>query len=141
MKPIDLITALAGGSMNDDDIKRLREAAQAATPGPWMAWPDLNGRLQVGQSTNYSVAELYRTPLQGQDTNAAYIAAASPDAILALLSRLEAAERERDALAADARRYRYLRDADMDVRNRLDHYASSALDVAIDALAAKGQGK
>jgi hypothetical protein len=43
---------------------------------------------------------------------------------------------ERDAHAADrmdTERYRYLRDAGMDERNRLEHYASQSLDSAIDA--------
>jgi hypothetical protein len=46
------------------------------TPGPWIIWADKNERLQVGPSTNYTVAELYRTPLDGQDANARLIAAA-----------------------------------------------------------------
>lgn len=46
------------------------------TPGPWIIWPDMNGRLQVGSSTNYSVAEMWRTPLEGQEANAHLIAAA-----------------------------------------------------------------
>lgn len=46
------------------------------TPGPWIIWPDMNGRLQVGLSTNYSVAEMWRTPLEGQEANARLIAAA-----------------------------------------------------------------
>lgn len=36
--------------------------------------------------------------------------------------------------AEDAARYRALRDADMNTRNRLEHYADSALDIAIDTL-------
>ena len=43
---------------------------------------------------------------------------------------------EVEALRADAERYRLLRNASMDERNRLEHYAGPALDAAIDT--AKG---
>ena len=58
--------------MTDDDITRLREAAQAAKANLW-ASDDV-----------------------GEDIDNAYIAAASPDVVKRLISRLEAAERERD---------------------------------------------
>lgn len=54
--------------------------------------------------------------------------------------RARLAEAERDAL-----RYRFLRDAPMSLRNKLDHYAGPALDEAIDALpapdSASGEGE
>ena len=53
------------------------------TPGPWIVWPDNNNRLQVGQSTNYTVAEIMQTPIHGQEANARLIAAA-PDLLEAL---------------------------------------------------------
>ena len=53
------------------------------TPGPWIVWPDNNNRLQVGQSTNYTVAEMMQTPIHGQEANARLIAAA-PDLLDAL---------------------------------------------------------
>ena len=43
---------------------------------------------------------------------------------------------ERAAQRKDAERYCKLRDADMDVRNRLEHYSGPALDVVLDALPA-----
>lgn len=43
-----------------------------------------------------------------------------------------ATEAERKNAEIDATRYQKLRDANMDIRNRLEHYSSSALDVAID---------
>ena len=46
------------------------------TPGPWYFLPDRNGRLQVGPSINYTVAEMCATPLEGQEANASLIAAA-----------------------------------------------------------------
>ena len=53
------------------------------TPGPWIVWPDNNNRLQVGQSTNYTVAQMMQTPIHGQEANARLIAAA-PDLLEAL---------------------------------------------------------
>lgn len=43
-----------------------------------------------------------------------------------------------DALQKDAERYRKLRNADIDMRNRLEHYADAALDVVLDALPTVG---
>ena len=45
---------------------------------------------------------------------------------------------ELEALRKAAERYRKLRSADMDTRNRLEHYSDSALDVMLDALPAVG---
>jgi len=36
-------------------------------------------------------------------------------------------------MEADAKRYLTIRNADMDLRNRIEHYSGSALDVFIDA--------
>lgn len=46
------------------------------------------------------------------------------------------AEARQAALEKDAQRYRKLRSASMDERNRLEHYAGPALDEALDALPA-----
>lgn len=40
------------------------------TQGRLISWPDRNGRIQVGTSTNYTVAEMCITPLEGQAANA-----------------------------------------------------------------------
>ena len=53
------------------------------TPGPWYFLPDRNGRLQVGPSINYTVAEMCVTPLEGQEANARLIATA-PELLEAL---------------------------------------------------------
>ena len=45
------------------------------TQGPWGIWTDTNGRLRVGPSSNYSVAEMFQTPLEGQEANARRIVA------------------------------------------------------------------
>lgn len=91
--------------MTDDDIKRLREAAQgAAAPGPW-AYRISDGAWVVycAMDTVMRVAEVYGDVDSPEvEADAAYIAAASPDVLLALLSRLEATERERGAERAVA---------------------------------------
>jgi hypothetical protein len=79
----------------------------------------------------------------------------SDDDIKVLLDRLDEAERERNALTADARRYRWLRkhalmaypsaegssqpDAYLTVTGYGYAHDPGVIDAAIDALAAKGQ--
>jgi hypothetical protein len=148
--------------MTDDDIKRLREAAQAATPGPWRAsaldtdlhdrseWTYVRGAgknkcVYAGASVTSDAASVALCPFDYADSpqgmrspNAAYIAAASPAAILPLLDRLEAVERERDAMAA------LLTEARGAVAYANYHGSSGAPDALlarIDALAAKEQSK
>ena len=58
------------------------------TPGPWFFLHDRNGRLQVGPSINYTVAEMCVTPLEGQEANARLIAAA-PELLEALTDCVE----------------------------------------------------
>jgi hypothetical protein len=87
--------------MLSDDIKRLREAAEAA--------------------------------YDNTSANAAYIAAASPDVLLALLERLEVAERERDEARDCCARaggvMRHLRD-ERNVLAALLRDARGAIDIA-----------
>lgn len=74
------------------DIERLVQAAQKATPGPWIyeIMPDTEcysvfpPDLSVG-----SVCDIYNNGADGD--NAAYIAAANPATILSLLTELSAA--------------------------------------------------
>jgi multidrug resistance efflux pump len=51
-----------------------------------------------------------------------------------MLERMAENKRKHDAATKDAERYRKLRSADMETRNRLEHYSDSALDVVLDAL-------
>ena len=46
------------------------------------------------------------------------------------------AEKRQAALEKDAQRYRKMRNASMDERNRLEHYAGPELDKMLDALPA-----
>ena len=91
-----------------DDLRRL---AEAATPGPWRRAnetaevpPRVEPHRLVEQDTDplYSkvVARTYRDKQHEAAADAAYIAAASPDRILALLA-------ERDALLAVAEAARH----------------------------------
>lgn len=95
------------------DVKKLRELAKKVTPGPWAVDTeclDGHGRLYVSKgSSNYllgRILEVFQNCLVRSEqrmANAEYIAAVDPQTILALLDRLEAAEK-------DAERYRWLRE-------------------------------
>ena len=81
---------------------KLRELAEAATPGPWIAkdWAitDNDGAVNVcgtsvsAPNTNQGI---FTTVLEGDDTNDVdYIAAANPAAVLALLDHIKELEDE-----------------------------------------------
>lgn len=95
-------------------LDKLRGLAEAATPGPWVAENYVD---EVGLSVIASLKDdCISNPTRGQvchvsvvagatgadpagaTTNAAFIAAANPATILALLDRIVALEGERDAL-------------------------------------------
>lgn len=96
-----------------DPIDRIREALAAGpTPGDWDA--DFASAMRNGSPAvveyfvrrdgdDISIAADIVNPSSGtpSSVNANYIAACSPDAIRALLDRLDAAERERDSKAAE----------------------------------------
>jgi len=72
------------------DFDELERLARAATPGPWKAFFATNGSLLgVGKQDGKGVTD-YRGGLWGMEpeanANAAFIAAANPATILALLS-------------------------------------------------------
>jgi hypothetical protein len=80
--------------LTNDELNALRAAAEAATPGPWVA---VNNTIAAEHPRHEMIATASMAPHSKEaDINAAYIAAASPDVLLALLERLEVAERERD---------------------------------------------
>ena len=76
------------------DPKQLRALAKAATPGPWEARGHAVGFPGTGLARGefHVVADTYEDP-----ADARYIAAISPAVALALLDRLERAERELSA--------------------------------------------
>ena len=92
------------------DINKLRRLAQAATPGPWYATGKLTRYVEarIDGGLIQEVAACGPTKADGgygpqQEANASLIAAANPATISELLDRLEAAEKERDALRAAVR--------------------------------------
>lgn len=77
----------------------LRALARDATQGPWSARACIERRMWVhGPGVGYIVAEA--RPSANCATNAAYIAAASPEVVTALLDRIDSLEAERASLAA-----------------------------------------
>jgi len=129
------------------DINELRQSAQAATPGPWIAknvsgagleihmshpvypdkeWPAFGTDSAFCKKGLVSYETWTQFPHEVRDAqqskNARLIAAANPAAISELLDRLEAAEKEREI---DEQRIADL----MEELNRVEH--------EIDALRAK----
>ena len=148
--------------MTASELKQLRDLAQAATPGPWRVEARGHASQEVARVNNLEVAPPDSVELAHCATDAAYIAAVSPDVVLALLSEVErlraqlaaaeafhkvvVAERnyepqlaaaEAFRLRADAERYRWLRDpanANADEWNLFGPYSSpKEVDAAIDA--------
>ena len=83
--------------MTDAELERL---AMAATPGPWYS---IDGTVfhitQRMTDTPEDEPEAEQSKIADSNADdATYIAAASPDAVLALIARLRAAEAERDRL-------------------------------------------
>lgn len=77
---------------NTAELKRL---AEAATPGPWQnGIDDLEGVVSLGSENDGNViclppSRLMVLSLEEWPDNAAYIAAANPEAILSLISTIE----------------------------------------------------
>jgi hypothetical protein len=91
--------------MTSEQRAALREAASKATPGPWAVEDvGLNISPDVMQGDRVVASTVTSDMAKAQDkANAAYIALAHPDAVLALLDALDAAERERDDWRQGAR--------------------------------------
>ncbi len=95
------------------DVDDLRAKALAATPGPWELWTGCSWRRYGSTATGSTImepikqrdgtADLWFRNGGSEGPDARYIAAASPDALLALLDALDKAERERDQLDAALR--------------------------------------
>ncbi len=146
------------------DKAQLRALAEAATPGPWAfqgqdkarsiwtadGWHvvvNASASAKCGREGDYydcqTASATCRTTLS--EANAKYITAVSPDVLRALLDELatQAAQIEAcRAEAADAKRYRWLRDGPDEwspfdsswlVKNDIYGCPTLAMDVAIDA--------
>lgn len=74
------------------DTKHLRVLAEASTPGPWMRLfgeRTVYDRMEDGCRGIAIVRSDYSPPTQKEAANIDYIAACSPDVVLALLDALE----------------------------------------------------
>ncbi len=80
-------------------IETLKALAEKATPGPWQQYAHGN---QI-----YGADEFFITAVQSKNSevDAAYIAAANPQAILSLIAELETARGQRDDACARAAEY------------------------------------
>ena len=86
------------------DLVELRRLAENATPGPW-EWDDNHARPGLRHGRSFGGVLFRCGALYGPDAaDAAFIAAANPAAVLALLD----VAAERDALAAKVERVRAL---------------------------------
>lgn len=98
------------------DLERMKQLADAATPGPWRvcggATPHYKsihsgegyvvfGMADVHHDREGSGSTINAPGMDRQAANAAYIAAANPSEILSLIARLEAAEAEVARLTGD----------------------------------------
>lgn len=98
--------------MTDDDIKRLKRLAEQATPGPWRVNMKGHSYHEVARVNDLEIAPPNSVDLSHWTVDAAYIAAASPDVVLALLreiERLRAALTEANAQTERFEREWYLR--------------------------------
>ena len=80
--------------MTDDDIKRLRRLAEQATPGPWRVNMKGHSYHEVARVNDLEIAPPNSVDLSHWTVDAAYIAAASPDVVLALLDEIERLRRD-----------------------------------------------
>jgi len=133
------------------DEQKLRELAEDATQGPWVAedWAskDSDGAIDVCGTSVMSPTALcgiFTVALEGDETNDVdYIAAANPSAILALLDELQSLRSERAAWLVsaenaekDAARYRWMQETftsdDAWPDDVADAKTETQLDAAID---------
>lgn len=115
------------------DLDRLRELTGAATPGPWEAYSSevtMNDRSQWRIGDRNRPAIFFATM---RASDAAYIAACSPDVVLGLLDRLDKAERIADV----AREYVRVRGEHLD-RGPLLSSMKAAHDALIAVVDAEG---
>ena len=86
------------------DVAELRRLAEAATPGPW-EWDDNHARPGLRHGRSFGGVLFRCGALYGPDAaDAAFIAAANPAVVLALLDRLAHMREARDAARAEVKR-------------------------------------
>lgn len=75
--------------MTASELNRLRDLAQAATPGPWRVEARGHAAQEVARVNNLEVAPPDSVELAHCATDAAYIAAVSPDVVLGLIDDVD----------------------------------------------------
>jgi len=90
-------SGLSRRDMTDLDIHRLAALAEAATPGPWWISTSDDTMISAKDAEIAQTQGEYSQCWKGMEADAAYIAAADPTTIMALIRRLQAAEAERDS--------------------------------------------
>ena len=107
--------------MTGPDVTSLRALAEAATPGPWQsryeryAW-ELTKPCEISPGNFSHPLNILKANSGSHDwppapQDAAFIAAANPTAVLALLDNLAAAEWRADAAEADREEFRAIAEA------------------------------
>jgi len=101
--------------MTRSELKQLRALAQSATPGPWRVEARGHAPQQVARVNNLEVAPPDSVELAHCATDAAYIAAVSPDVVLGLIDEVLTSRRRIGALttltdAQTARLQSYMND-------------------------------
>lgn len=86
--------------MSDTRHARLRNLAEAATPGPWGIGEREVGCIADQGGKGYAILRETNGKSLPSPANRAYIAAANPAAVIALLDEIDALRAERDALLA-----------------------------------------
>jgi hypothetical protein len=109
------------------DLEELKRLAQAATGGTWIE----DGKIIIATDVDEVVGRLAATI---REEDADFIAAANPAAMLELIQRLEAAEK-------DAARYRWLRDDNAYWPEEQGITGGMDLDASIDEAIAAAKGE
>lgn len=86
--------------MNNEELQQLKALAQAATAGPWGCFAneedgDITSHDVIAINSGVHIASEEHLP---SEETAKYIAAASPDVVLALIARIESLAAEMEAV-------------------------------------------
>jgi len=125
------------------DTTKLRELAMNATPGPWTATNRSDWSECVAEISDWHVVPtLQQSELSNMDVDAAYISAANPATVLALLDELERTQGSvaitSAALSAAERELQRLRPIEAAARNLAKvkgrHNSELAMNQLLDTL-------
>ena len=95
-RPTETVSETVPAHHETPDVAELRRLAEAATPGPW-EWDDNHARPGLRHGRSFGGVLFRCGALYGPDAaDAAFIAAANPAVVLALLDRLAHMREARD---------------------------------------------